>query len=1043
MIGGTSSCSNPPPTFFRHFSEVSVMDLKEKIKRLPPLSSIADLSNFVESGDGWQGPHPVHGSTSGDNFMVHEDSYHCFRCDSDGDILKYVAMLEGIIDCSESDVPLRGEKFNQAYRKACDMAGIEHHLEDSQPQSSYREVMKAAMEYFRKNLLGVHRDWIRGKYGYSDKVIDDFQLGFAPDKADGLVTYLVDAGFKSHDIRASGLFNVTEGGVSDSFRGRIVFPYLHYDVPRYFIARGETPWSREERRGKFIKQYVHSERREHLSKDAREPIFGEDSLTRSGPVIITEGIPDAISAISNGFACISPVTVRFRKKDIERVKALVGGRKVYICNDSEDNNAGFKGALDMISELHDDSYLVELPRPAGVSKLDLNDFFKEHSAWELKTLMEKAHDRRKILAIHKGDIISNFVSALRDNGVDPSSVRKEGKGKNVHYVPIDSLLGGIDNIKDAIGAFRRTEEHSRSPNLLNPSTRNGVISSVISIDLESRGRFLNQGSSQAMESYYFYDAEGKIKRVDNMWNLLWLLYGVNASTKEGKYVQAGIIGYAQNYGESISIHESFFFEEHEKSLYIYDRASSFYKLEGDSITHHKNGTDGIYMTGNQWGDKRPYQISYIPEGKRITSFDADVVGEVSSDNMGLLDRVMVNRTNFGSDGITADYQRRMLKMCLYTIPFYSYMTSRPIMVFTGEKGSGKSMSCQMFGWFLTGCKDFKVSVVSSKEDFMLSVSKYPFFTLDNVDSPDRWMKDAFAQASTGISRKTRKLYSNADEVTHTPISFLAITTRDPFHFFRDDVVDRSLIFTVDRYTDFIPEEALYDPIFRYYDTIWSEFIDNLNKIVKKLREDPVKNKSSKHRMATWSLFAGNIWDALGIGGDVDEMLSQVDFERTRIVLNNNPIFSALKDWLMREQSEVTEWIDATELYRILSEGNHPFAKDVETPIKLGRIIGNIEKELKAQYGMVRRKNSHTKAHEYRFTPGFVHVATKPAYADALKMICQCIDENKGPDGGANRNAVEKLATDNGIDDPNRIITAMLNRGEVKFASYPETIVNAR
>ncbi|MEM3860816.1 MAG: bifunctional DNA primase/polymerase [Candidatus Micrarchaeaceae archaeon] len=78
------------------------------------LSDLIDLSKFKRFGSQYQGPHPVHGSTTGANLCVdvERNLWHCFRHDSGGGPLQWIAIEEKVIDCSES-VPgaLRGAKF--------------------------------------------------------------------------------------------------------------------------------------------------------------------------------------------------------------------------------------------------------------------------------------------------------------------------------------------------------------------------------------------------------------------------------------------------------------------------------------------------------------------------------------------------------------------------------------------------------------------------------------------------------------------------------------------------------------------------------------------------------------------------------------------------------------------------------------------------------------------------------------------------------------------------------------------------------------------
>lgn len=80
---------------------------------------------IVESDDGeLQGTHPIHGSTGGMNFSVNvkKNLWTCFRHDSGGDPIMWVAVAEGLIDCSEAITcdpdgnkisPITGEIFEQ------------------------------------------------------------------------------------------------------------------------------------------------------------------------------------------------------------------------------------------------------------------------------------------------------------------------------------------------------------------------------------------------------------------------------------------------------------------------------------------------------------------------------------------------------------------------------------------------------------------------------------------------------------------------------------------------------------------------------------------------------------------------------------------------------------------------------------------------------------------------------------------------------------------------------------------------------------------
>ncbi|MEM0159913.1 MAG: bifunctional DNA primase/polymerase, partial [Candidatus Micrarchaeaceae archaeon] len=85
------------------------------------LADLIDLSKFRRFGNEYQGAHPVHGSVTGTNLCVdvERNLWHCFRCDSGGSTLEWIAVAEGIIDCKDA-VPgaLRGNRFWQVLEVA-------------------------------------------------------------------------------------------------------------------------------------------------------------------------------------------------------------------------------------------------------------------------------------------------------------------------------------------------------------------------------------------------------------------------------------------------------------------------------------------------------------------------------------------------------------------------------------------------------------------------------------------------------------------------------------------------------------------------------------------------------------------------------------------------------------------------------------------------------------------------------------------------------------------------------------------------------------
>jgi hypothetical protein len=279
-------------------------------------------------------------------------------------------------------------------------------------------------------------------YGFSEEIINELQIGFAPvsNKANHtseLANYLNSIPEFTGRIALTGLFSFSNptGPYYDYFKGRIVFPYWLNGKVVYQLARATslTPVDTfecykdnqnniikdDQGKPKFIKykklrsHNPDDEKKKYFSKFIQNDVFmGEDTIRNVDEILIPEGCPDWISAVDHGFAAISPVTVSFREEDNEKLERLTQNAKaIYIINDNEENHAGYDGAIKTgkyLTEKGRNVFLVVLPRPEGLSKIDLNEYLKDHTADELRVLMVNS---KSVLEILIDTLPANFIKA--------------------------------------------------------------------------------------------------------------------------------------------------------------------------------------------------------------------------------------------------------------------------------------------------------------------------------------------------------------------------------------------------------------------------------------------------------------------------------------------------------------------------------------------------------------------------------------------------------------------------------------------------------
>jgi len=197
--------------------------------------------------------------------------------------------------------------------------------------------------------------------GWPAKVVTDKQLGWAPADATALFEHLQDRGFRHQTLVATGLFtkptdaygenDAGEGYVDYTrvddpdpltcpFRGRYVFPYYDADGKvAFFIARKpdfDTEYGAHHDdfvKGKYAKLAT---RKPFTLTD--EPIYGRETIRDGAPLVITEGMADAITAHAHSIPCISPITKSFKLKHREVLTDIIRERHipdVYFLQDSD------------------------------------------------------------------------------------------------------------------------------------------------------------------------------------------------------------------------------------------------------------------------------------------------------------------------------------------------------------------------------------------------------------------------------------------------------------------------------------------------------------------------------------------------------------------------------------------------------------------------------------------------------------------------------------------------------------------------------------
>lgn len=196
----------------------------EAIKqKLDIVEFLKGYMTLTPAGRNFRGLCPFHKEKT-PSFMVSIDrgTWHCFGCDSGGDIFEFLMKYENI-------------EFAEALKILAEKAGID--LQRANP-GEYRfagllyDINAAAADFYKKELAKapVIREYLAHR-GLTPATIEEFEIGWAPNDIESLNLHLVTvAKYRPEDVVAAGLaFKSDRGLQSDRFRGRIMFP-IHNHV---------------------------------------------------------------------------------------------------------------------------------------------------------------------------------------------------------------------------------------------------------------------------------------------------------------------------------------------------------------------------------------------------------------------------------------------------------------------------------------------------------------------------------------------------------------------------------------------------------------------------------------------------------------------------------------------------------------------------------------------------------------------------------------------------------------------------------------------
>ena len=341
-----------------------------------------DLKKSNQSkGDMWA-PCPFHQEKNA-SFHVDDQKgfYYCFGCHAKGDAISFVKETENV-------------NFIEAVEILAKEAGLQMPEQDPQAKekSSYRDelfkIMDLSVRFYQRSLSSAKGaralEYINSRK-LTSEIIDEFELGFAPNSRTELFDYLSDKNIPEQHIIDTGMcLRPDDGGaLYDRFRDRIMYPIR--DSRGRCIAFGGRAMSQNARA-----KYLNSPETKLFDKGRSLYNFStaRSALSTKSSLIVAEGYMDVIALSQASFkASVAPLGTAITKDQLALIWRISPSPVVALDGDRAGSNAAYR-LIDLALPLIETGKTIKFAlMPEGY---DPDDLIKERGRDAMQNLVDEA-----------------------------------------------------------------------------------------------------------------------------------------------------------------------------------------------------------------------------------------------------------------------------------------------------------------------------------------------------------------------------------------------------------------------------------------------------------------------------------------------------------------------------------------------------------------------------------------------------------------------------------------------------------------------------
>ena len=368
-------------------STASSSDAKELVRRAVDIVDlVGQYVQLQRRGRLYLGLCPWH-DDSRPSLQVNPErqSYKCWACNLGGDIFSFIMKVEGV-------------SFPEALRMLADRAGITLETQrgsapsvDEDLKRLWFQAVAWAERQFHEMLVDRPEGEPGRRYlaerGINDQSIQEFKIGFAPDRWDWLLERARQTSFTPQVLESMGLVVRRDQGNGhyDRFRGRVMFPIRDPQARPVAFGGRILPELSETTQAKYINSpetALYSKSNMLYALDA-----AKDPITKARAAVVVEGYTDVVIAHQFGFKNFVAVCGTALGDRHMRLLRRYADQVILVLDGDEAGQRRTNEILELFVAEQMDLRVLTLP-----DELDPCDFLLQRGAAELAELLPQGVD---------------------------------------------------------------------------------------------------------------------------------------------------------------------------------------------------------------------------------------------------------------------------------------------------------------------------------------------------------------------------------------------------------------------------------------------------------------------------------------------------------------------------------------------------------------------------------------------------------------------------------------------------------------------------